>query len=127
MAKTQIPKPRNADRTGTHIQAARYAGWEDASTGKGFNGAKWLLIGNQQTPKCGTRLQAAYKAAHDWTMAEMAKRVYLHEGGKGGDEQMVYYAVGLKFQCDPAKVFHRSTVARAKRFLEGLNFRIVYP
>lgn len=64
-----IPLPKDAVKDGTPIQQARYQGWKDSTMARGFDSATWIVIGNQQKPKCGKRLAAAYTAAYDETAA----------------------------------------------------------
>jgi hypothetical protein len=54
-------------------------------------------------------------------------KTYQHEGGKGGDEQIVYFAESLGFQYDPALRFYRSTAQSAEKFLVSLGYTIEFP
>jgi len=51
---------------------------------------------------------------------------YQHEGGKGGDEQIVYFAASMGFEYDEALGHYRSTAARAEQFLIDLGYTITH-
>ena len=54
-------------------------------------------------------------------------KTYQHEGGKGGDEQIVCFAERLGFQYDPALRFYYSTAQAAENFLVDLGYTIEFP
>jgi len=60
------------------------------------------------------------------TKTEAAALSYHHEGGKGGDEQIVYFADSLGFQYDESTAHYRSTAQRAEEFLIGAGYTVTH-
>lgn len=60
------------------------------------------------------------------TKTETAALSYHHEGGKGGDEQIVYFADALGFQYDESTAHYRSTAQRAEEFLISAGYTVTH-
>ena len=80
------------------------------------------------SPKCGAEKTSwVQPPANPHQPTKIMSTIYQHEGGKGGDEQIVYFAERLGFQYDPALRFYRSTAQAAENFLIGLGYTIEFP
>ena len=60
------------------------------------------------------------------TTTESAALSYHHEGGRGGDEQIVYFAGSLGFKYDDSLLYYRSTAHRAESFLISIGYTITH-